>query len=238
MRRLPVVLFTLMMTFPAAAQELEQILEDHYRAAAQEKMQKVETMVTRGTNIYSGVGIETDFVLYQARPNKLRIEGEFQGSQVIQTYNGQTGWMYAPSMGIDQPQEMTPQEVETVLNQSEFENPLWNYEERGNTLEFLGTVEEENMDHMKLTTDEGDELHFYLDRESHLIAFIRSTQVMGGSETEVEVNLSEYKNVKGIPVAHRMVTKMGGEEVTTVQIDKVEINKKLGLDLFEKPQIE
>ena len=58
---------------------------------------------------------------------------------------------------------------------------------------------------------------------------------MGGSETEIEVFLKEYKNVKGIPVARSVVTKMNGEIVTTIEIEKVEFNKKIDPALFEKP---
>ena len=128
MRKIILPLFLLIASLSGAqAQNLESILEAHYKAAAMEKMQKIETIFTKGKNMYSMAGIESGFTMYQARPNKLRIEAEVQGSQLIQTYNGEKGWMYAPAMGISQPKELSEQELETILNQAEFENPLWNY---------------------------------------------------------------------------------------------------------------
>ncbi len=220
------------------AQDLKTILDAHFKAAAQEKMEKIETIVTRGKNIYSMAGLESGFSMYQARPNKLRIEAEVQGTQVIQTFNGETGWMYAPAMGIAEPTELSGQELETMLNQGEFENPLWNYEEKGNTLELKGTSEDGTEDHLQLTTGKGDVLNFFLNKESHLITTIKSLQVMGASEQEIEINLKNYKNIKGIPVSRYIVTKIGGEIVYTVTIEDLEYNKEIDPALFEIPVIE
>jgi len=220
------------------AQDLKTILDAHYKAAAQEKMEKIETIITKGKNMYSMAGLESGFSMYQARPNKLRIEAEVQGTQVIQTFNGETGWMYAPAMGISEPKELSGQELETILNQGEFENPLWNYEEKGNTLELTGTSEDGSEDHLKLTTNKGDVLNFFINKESHLITTIRSLQVMGASEQEIEINLKDYKKLKGIPVSRYIVTKIGGEIVYTVTIEDLEYNKEIDPALFEKPVLE
>lgn len=238
MRSLLFFIFLSSLALSTSAQELEKILDAHYKASAQEKMQKVETIITSGKNIYSMTGSESSFVMYQARPNKLSIQGDIQGSKVIQTYNGKEGWMYAPSMGIPEPIQIKGDDLEALLNQTDFENPLWNYKEKGNTLEYMGASEDDAADHLKLTTKHGDELNFFINRESHLITSIKSFQVMGGSETEIEVMLKDYKTVKGIPVAQYVVTKMNGEEVTTVDIEKVEYNKKIDPALFEIHAVE
>jgi len=217
------------------AQSLESILHDHYKAASQEKMQKIETIITHGKNVYSMAGIESGFTMYQSRPNKLRIEADVQGTKLIQTYNGEKGWIFAPAMGITQPKELSEQELETILNQAEFENPLWNYKEKGNSLELIGTSEDASSDHLKLSTEDGDVLNFYLDKKSHLITGIKSAQTMGGSEQEIEIIMKDYKNVKGIPIAHYLITKIGGQSVYTITIEDVEYNQDIDSTLFEKP---
>lgn len=239
MRKLILPLILLFASFSLAyGQDLESILEAHYKAASVEKMQKIETIITTGKNMYSMAGIESGFTMYQARPNKLRIEAQVQGSKLIQTYNGEKGWMYAPAMGISQPKELSDQELETILNQAEFENPLWNYSEKGNTIELLGASEDGSADHLKLTNEKGDILNFFIGKESHLITTIKSTQLMGGSEQEIEVNMKDYKNVKGIPVSHFISTKLGGQVVYTITIEKIEYNQDIAPELFEKPAVE
>ncbi len=239
MRKIILPLFLLIASLSGAqAQNLESILEAHYKASSMEKMQKIETIFTIGKNMYSMAGIESGFTMYQARPNKLRIEAEVQGSKLIQTYNGEKGWMYAPAMGISQPKELSEQELETILNQAEFENPLWNYEEKGNTIEVIGSSEDGSEDHLKLTNEKGDVLNFFISKDTHLITTIKSTQLMGGSDQEIEIKMKDYKNVKGIPVSHFISTKLGGQVVYTITIEKVEYNQDLDPALFNKPVAE
>jgi hypothetical protein len=183
-------------------------------------------------------GIESAFTMYQARPNKLRMEADMQGSKLIQTYNGERGWRVAPAMGIDQAQELSEQELESIMGQAEFENPLWNYEEKGNTLELVGSSEDGKEDHLKLSRENGDVLNFFISKDSHLITTIKSTQTMGGAEQDIEIDMKDYKKVKGIPVAHYIATKIGGQIVYTITIEEVEYNQDMDPALFEKPEVE
>jgi hypothetical protein len=166
------------------------------------------------------------------------MEADMQGSTLIQTFNGEKGWMFAPAMGISQPKELTEQELESILGQAEFESPLWNYEKKGNTLELVGTSKNGQEDQLKLTRTNGDVLNFFLSKDSHLITTVKSTQVMGGSEQDIEINMKDYKKVKGIPVAHYIATKIGGQIVYTITIEDVEYNQEMDPSLFEKPGVE
>jgi outer membrane lipoprotein-sorting protein len=236
MKRIPVWAMALIIfQLPVDAQQLEEILQAHFKAAAQEKMEKIKTMITHGTNRYAMGGIESAFTIYQARPDKIRIESFFQGSGVIQTYNGQSGYMVAPSMGVKEPKLMTNNELKSILSQADFENPLWNAAKKGDKLELLEPGPDDSDDHVQMTTSSGEVFHFFIDRESHLISSIRSTQVLRGASTEITTVLKEYKSVRGIPVAFQIQTRMNGETVTTISIEKVEFNKKIDSTLFEKP---
>jgi outer membrane lipoprotein-sorting protein len=217
------------------AQQLDEILQAYYEAAGQEKMGKIETIITTGKNVYSMGGIESGFTIYQARPDKIRVESKFKGSTVVQTYNGKTGWMVAPTMGIPEPKEMSSTELKSLLSQAEFENPLWDYAERGSSLELIETGADYPADHVRLMQSSGDVLHLFIDKKSHLVSSIRSTRVMGGSETEITTLLQNYKSTRGIPMARKIQTRMNGETITTIEIDKIEFNKKIDTTLFEKP---
>lgn len=234
--RIPVatIALTLLPVF-LQAQQLEEILQAYYSAAGQEKMGKIETIITSGRNLYSMGGIESGFTIYLARPDKIRIESKFKGSTVVQTYNGETGWMVAPTMGIPEPKEMSATELKSLLSQAEFEDPLWNYAERGSNLELIETGADYPADHIRLTLSNGDVLHFFIDKKSHLISSIRSSKVMGGSETEITTVLQDYRSTRGIPMARKIQTRMNGETVTTIEIDKIEFNKKIDSTFFGKP---
>lgn len=223
---------------PFQAQSLDQILKEHYEASGQEKLAKVNTVVTQGKMTYVTAGMESAITLYQSKPNKLRMEASILGSKVIQTYNGNTGWIYAPAMGIAQPQEMGAAEIRAVLQHGQFGSPLWNYKENGNTVVLAGSSQDGSAHLLKLTQKDGEEVTLFLDKKSHLITQTATVSVMGGAETEVILTMKDYKAVKGIQTAHYISTKINGEVMVTLAIESIEYGKAIDPDIFEKPATE
>lgn len=224
--------------FSVEAQNLDQILKDHYKASGQEKLAKIKTVITTGKNNYATAGIESSFTIYQSKPDNLRVQADFMGSEVIQTYNGTTGWMYAPAMGITQPQELADAELKTVLQQASFESQLWNYQEKGHTLELLGSTDDGSAHKLKMIQEDDTEMTFLIDKKSNLITGLIIVQGMGDSEAEMVSTMKDYKSVKGIQTAHYISTKMDGELIATVVIESIEYDKDIDPALFEKPIVE
>ena len=218
-----------------SAQDLDKILNDHYKASGQEKMSKITSVTINGK--MSAMGMETGIIIYQSRPSKLRVEAEFMGSKMIQTYNGTTGWTYAPAMGVTEPREMGTDELKGILNQANMDSPLWDYKKKGNNVELLGTTEDGSANKIKLTTAEGDEITIFLSKKTSLMTKVITTQMAQGMETVIETELKDYKDVKGIPTAHYMGSKMGGQVVSAITFESTEYNKALDASLFEKPAV-
>jgi len=219
-----------------SAQDLDKILNDHYKASAQDKMSKISTVTIKG-NI-SAMGMDMGITVYQSRPGKFRMEADFAGSTLIQTYNGTTGWTYAPAMGITQPQQLGAEELKSVVRQADMDSPLWDYKAKGNKLELLGSSDDGSAYKVKVTAPEGDVMTIFINKETSLISKMISTQFANGMDMEIETEVKDYKSVKGIPVAHYMATKMGGQVVSTITFDNVEYDQKLDAALFEKPVVE
>jgi len=224
--------------FSLSAQDLDKILNDFYKASAQEKLAKITSITITGKNTLAAMGMETGFTLYQARPNKIRVEANFAGQKVIQTYNGKTGWMYAPAMGITQPQQLGANELKSILNQAEIESPLWNYKAKGKSVELVGDSEDGSAYVVKVTSANGDEVKIYIDKKSSLISRISNAQMANGAETTIDSEMKDYKVVKGIPTAHYMAIKIGGQTASTLTFESVEYDKSLDASLFEKPVVE
>jgi len=220
-----------------SAQDLDKVLNDHYKASAQEKLSKVTTITTTGKNTLTAMGMETTFTLYQSRPNKIRVEASFAGQKIIQTYNGSTGWMYAPAMGITQPQQLGTAELKSIVDQAQINSPLWDYKARGKSVELLGQSEDGSAYKVKVVSAENSEMTVYINKQTSLISKIASVQNAGGTESVVEMEMKDYKDVKGVPTAHFMTTKMSGQIVATITFETVEFNKELDPALFEKPVI-
>ena len=221
-----------------SAQNLDKVLNDFYKASAQEKMTKIKTIRTSGKNVIATMGMETGFTIYQSRPDKIRVEADFQGSKIIQTYNGTTGWMYAPAIGINDPQELSTDELKSILIQAAFESPLWKYKEKGHQAELDGESEDGKAHQVKLTMKNGDVMTFLISKETNLLSGMTMNQVVMGNESKIQVSMKDYKTIKGIPVAQYLATSMAGQTVSTISIESIEYNKKLDSALFEKPVVE
>ena len=219
-----------------SAQDLDKILNDHYKASAQDKMSKITSVSIQGRIV--AMGMESGITIYQARPNKLRIEANIMGSKMIQTYNGNTGWTYAPAMGLTEPMEMGTEELKGVLNQANMDSPLWDYKAKGNKVELLGSSADGSAYKLKLTSAEAGEMTIFLSKETSLISKISSVQNAQGMEMEIETELKDYKVVKGIPTAHYLGSKMGGQPVSTITFESIEYDKTLDPALFEKPAVQ
>ena len=237
MRRITVFLAIAVIAISSvSAQDLSKILNDHYKASAQDKMSKITSATIKGN--LSAMGMEMGLTLYQARPGKLRLEADLAGSKVIQTYNGTTGWTYAPAMGILQPQQLGAEELKSIVKQADMDSPLWDYKAKGNKVELLGSSDDGSAYKIKVTAAEGDQMTIFINKETSLISKMVSTQFANGMDMEIETEVKDYKNVKGIPVAHYLATKMGGQVVSTITFESVEYDQNLDASLFEKPVIE
>ena len=219
-----------------SAQDLDKILNDHYKASAQDKISKITSTTMIGKSV--AMGMETKMAIYQARPNNLRLEVDVAGTKIIHTYNGTTGWLYAPIMGVTEAREMTQDELKTVQQQANMDSPLWDYKAKGNSIELIGTTEDGSAYMLKLTTAEADEITICISKKTFLITKIITTQMAQGMETEIEMEMKDYKVVKGIPAAHYMATKIGGQVMSTITFESIEYNKALDSALFGKPVIE
>jgi outer membrane lipoprotein-sorting protein len=218
------------------AQDLNKILDDHYKASGQDKLSEITSISIQGNLV--AMGMESGITIYQARPNKLRIEASLMGSKMIQTFNGTTGWTYAPGMGVTEPLEMGTEELKGILNQANMDSPLWDYEAKGNKVELLGSSADGSAWKLKLTSADLGEITIFISKETSLISKINTVQNAQGMEMEIETELKDYKAVKGIPTAHYIGSKMGGQPVSTITFESIEYDKKLDPALFEKPAVQ
>jgi len=219
-----------------SAQDLDKILNDHYKASGQDKISKITSVTSKGKNV--AMGMEMGITLYQQRPDKLRVEADFAGSKIIQTYNGTTGWMYAPAMGITQPQEMGSQELKSIMSQADIDSPFWDYKAKGKNVELLGPTDVGTAYMLKVTDADGDALTICISKETSLISKVLTEQNVNGMDTEIEIEMKDYKVVKGIPTVHYIGTKMSGQLVSTMTFESVEYNKPIDSSKFEKPAVE
>jgi hypothetical protein len=221
----------------ALPQTVDEILAEHFKAIGQEKLLATNTMSAKGKIIQGQ--FEIPFTSQQKRPMYYRTEAEFQGMKIISGFDGTKGWSINPMMGSTEPQPMTEEQIDKMKIQADYDGSLYNYKEKGYTVEFTG---KENIDDietyvLKLTRPGGDIITFYIDAENYVLLKMKSKLKMQGVETEVELLFSNYKFVNNILSAFSLETKMNEQTAMQMTFDEIVYDTDMPDSIFQMPEV-
>lgn len=225
---------------PATAQDVEEVLTNHYEAIGGLEAWKSLESVKFSGKMVMGMGMEAPFTMVALRPNKARMEFTIQGMTGIQATDGEIAWMIMPFMGATEAEEMPEEQAKAFKREADIDGPLIDYEESGHQVELLGTEEVEGTEtyKVKLTYEDGAVRYYYLDAEYYLPVKIEETREIGGNTVTIEQSLGDYKEVGGLLMAHTIEVKSaaapGGSQVLTV--DTVELGVEVEDSAFSMPE--
>ena len=115
-----------------------------------------------------------------------------------------------------------------LQDEADFYGPLVDYEEKGNTIEYLGhdTVDGDDAYRLKVTLKNGDIVYYYLDPETFLEIRTETTQFIRGSVRESFSEMGSFKLVDGVyfPFAMESGNPRSPGETSKITIDKIEAN--------------
>ena len=215
------------------AQYLEQVLKKHFEAVGQDRLLKVECMVSNATVMQ--MGMELPVVIKYKRPNKFRTEVNIQGQSIVQAFDGTDGWQIIPMVSPD-PTDLVGEQLKQAAEQADIDGQLWNYKEKGSTVELTGKEDMEGTEvyHIKLTTKDGDVQNYYIDAETYLLLKVKSTLNIQGQEIEAENIMGNYRNFDGIVMPMSIESKAMGQS-SQIVINTVDFNVTLEDSVFTRP---
>jgi len=85
-----------------------------------------------------GGGFKASVGQQNERPNLIRETFSLQGMTAVQAYDGTTGWQIQPFGGKKDPELMGEDDLRDLLLDADFDEPLVDYKDKGNTVEYLG----------------------------------------------------------------------------------------------------
>ncbi len=172
------------------------------------------------------------------RPNLIRETFTLQGMTAITAYDGATGWQIQPFGGHKDPEFMGEDDLKDLLLDADFDGPLVDYKEKGNTIEFLGhdVVDGDDALRLKVTLKDGDIVYYYLDPDTFLEIRKEVQEFIRGSVRESVTDLGSYKPVAGVMYPHSISqgTKANPAAQTTT-IEKIEVNVPIDKADFAVP---
>lgn len=234
-------LLLLFVSINVQAQNVDQILSNHFRAlGGLEKLKSLKTMKLDG-KVPTPQG-EFNFSIYRKAPNSFKMEMEVQGTKMIpQAYDGTTAWALNPFAGTS-PQKLPEEQSRVIAEQAVFEHDIIDYKKKGHSVELEGKEEIDGIDcfKLKLTKNQNNNEekvveYLYFDSKSFLQIMTRSFGRIGPQKgQEVETYFSDYQELQnGLIMAFYIETKTNGQIGQQITITNVETNIDLSDDIFE-----
>jgi hypothetical protein len=196
------------------------------------KSMRVTGKLTGGGGFTAGTGQDN------LRPNLVRETFSLQGMTSVQAYDGTRGWQIQPFGGHKDPQLMGEDDLQGLLFDADFDGPLVDYKEKGNTVEYLGhdVVDGDDALRLKVTLKDGDIIYYYFDPDTYLEIRKEIQEFIRGSVRETVIELGSYKPVAGVmfPFSISQGSKSNpGAQTTTVE--KMEVNVPIDPREFAVP---
>ena len=231
-----VVCFFTTLVFSQTADEL--VNKNIQAKGGIEKIKAIKSVRMTGRLTGSG-GFTASVGQESQRPNLLRQTFTLQGLTAVQAYDGSTGWQIQPFGGHKDPMLMGEDDLRDLQITSDFDGPLVDYNEKGNTVEYLGhdIVDGDDALRLKVTLKSGDVMYYYLDPDTFLEIRTEVQEFIRGSVKENQTDMGSYKPVNGVMYPYSITSgpKNDPSNSATTTIDKVEANVPIPESDFAVP---
>ena len=214
--------------------KMEEILEKYYKANGFDKLQKIQTIVMKGSLVQQDI---MPVKIVKMRPDKYLMEFDVADITAYQGYDGKTAWMTTPWTGNPKPQIMPEERAKDIKNRADFEGLLYNWQAKGHIAELAGmdSVEKSPAYKIKLIRKDGGIEYLLIDTKSFLLQKRLSSRMMRGKEVQVENFFHDYRAVDGIMFPFVIDGSIDGQPYSSNQYETIELDKPVDAKLFEMP---
>lgn len=172
------------------AQTVDEIINKYVTAmGGKEKLASLKTVKMTGSMNDGAVTL----TLTRSQMIGTRTDIEFNGNSYYQFANNKKGQVLMPPM--TDAEEMDAETYKSFENQVDIQGGLFNYKEKGNTVELVGTEKVGAADayHLKLTFKNGRISNYYIDKATNRLVKTSGKTFMNGQEMDTESTFTDYK---------------------------------------------
>ncbi|HKT88387.1 MAG TPA: hypothetical protein VJQ59_08120 [Candidatus Sulfotelmatobacter sp.] len=239
MRHAVIVLATIaVLSSLAYTQTADELVSKNIQAkGGLEKIHAIKSIRITG-KLSGGGGFTAATLQENQRPNLVRETFSLQGMTAVTAYDGTTGWQIQPFEGHKDPELMGEDDLRDLLLDADFDGPLVDYKEKGNTVEYMGhdVVDGDDALRLKVTLKNGDIIYYFLDPDTYLEIRKEIQEFIRGSLRENVIEMGSYKPVAGVmyPYSLSQGSKSNPAAQTTT-VEKIEVNVPIGQADFAVP---
>ncbi|MEO7992002.1 MAG: hypothetical protein ABI663_20795 [Chryseolinea sp.] len=226
----------------APAQNADQIIHDYIHfIGGEKKWKKVKTIVSKGEYDYGGIVFP--FTTYAKAPNLYKFVVPFNGKYYAQGYDGTKGWMIDAFKNETKPTLLEGKAAQAMANEAdvELENPFIDYKAKGHQvkLEGIDTLENKIYYKVSLLKNSGQIENYYFDAVTHALylktAIAKNAELQGAL---LHTYFSEYKNVEGLNIPFKQISKVGDQTILTIMVKEVILNTAISDDEFKMMKVD
>ena len=219
-------------------QTADELVDKNIQAkGGMEKIKAIKSVRMTG-KLNGGGGFTAAITQENQRPNLARDTFSLQGMTAITAYDGSAGWRIQPFGGHKDPEWIGEDGMHGVIREADFDGPLVDYKEKGNTIEYLGhdIVDGDDALRLKVTLKNGDIIYYFLDPDTFLEIREEVQEFIRGSVRESVTEMGSYKPVDGVmfPFSISQGSKENPSE-STVTMQKIEVNVPIDAADFAVP---
>lgn len=227
---------------PVAAQNAQSLVSKNLEARGGEAaLSAIRSIRFEGRSIFPG-----DFeVTYQETRAKTgpqtagRVDLTLQGLDLVQAYDGRSGWKINPFQGRKDPEKMSADEARALADSALIEGPLLASRSDGSRVDDLGREDFDGTDayKLKVTQKDGDEFTYWLDPDTYLEIKIEERRRIRGAEQTNETELGDYEKVAGVyfPMSVESWPQGQDNQRQRTIIATGTANPQVGPDFFAEP---
>ena len=202
-----------------------------------DKIKAIKTVRMTG-KLRAGGGFSAAVAQENQRPNLVRETFSLQGMTAISAYDGAVGWQIQPFGGHKDPELLGEDAMRDLLLDADFDGPMVDYKDKGNTVEYLGhdIVDGDDALRLKVTLKNGDTIYYFLDPDTFLEIRREVQENIRGSIRESVSQMGSYKPVAGVMFPFSI--SQGSKEdpaAQTTTIEKIEVNVPIDAKEFAVP---
>ncbi|HYL05333.1 MAG TPA: hypothetical protein VE075_04800 [Thermoanaerobaculia bacterium] len=246
----------------AAGQTAGELIAKNNQARGGGKLRSVKTVRMSGKLTVSGKQAEPLLLEFVPPSHKVRREIGGEGGVDTNVYDGAVGWEVWRSAGKTELARLTGADLNALKDIADFHGALFDYQAKGNEIDYLGKDEIDGIPVYKLwlTRRDGEGSTVYLDARSYLEVREKTVQVshsygreLGSfgirefvnDRRELVTTFSNFKTIDGVTLPCTIESRSkevlaGGttrlEGSLRIDIDQVELNVDVPASRFTRPQ--
>lgn len=220
------------------AQTADEIVSKYLDAiGGKDKLEKLKTMKLV-CNVEIAPGMKAPINMYFINNECMRVEVEVQGMKILSAVEGDSGWSINPLSGKKDAERMNADEIKESKDQMDLTGALFNYKEKGHSLELLGKEDMEGTEvyKLKIAKKSGDIEYDYIDASSFLKLKETTMRKFNNKEVSSDTYYSDFRKSGDILFPFAIENRQTGEsQGQVIVVESVEVNPAIDRSMFKMP---